>query len=331
MRKVLSFITAISLVIGIGSAINVEEVNAAQLVSVKVDGKGVNFPDAKPFINTDGRTIVPGRFVFEAMGATVDWEEQNQLITIIKGSKQIVMQIGQNWAIEHDINEDKRLTFDTKPVLITDNGETRTYIPLRFVSETFGAGVAWDDVNKLAIIRTDGTVENVPTPTPTPVLTKQPIKYIDIKPEEIPYPEVIEIAKLENVSYVAAVGPEKSRTRQIEVSFGEKNPRNNNDRNGVFSVNIEKGSKEFITIYLSKYDDLVLDRLKKSLAILYPDDADFQNTLYETTVNYRGVSGFKMLDLKAGYDVYIDQTLPINDEGTWGRDAFNVWLKVIKK
>lgn len=349
MKKRLSIIAicfAIVMWMMVGDGIFNAQANAAQIVTVKVDGKAIQFPDAKPFINADGRTIVPGRFVFEAMGATVDWEAQNQLITITKGTKKVIMQIGQNWAIIHDTGVDKRVEFDTKAVLITDNGESRTYIPLRFVSETFAAGVAWDDVNKLAIIRTDGTVENVPTPTPTPVYVPDPIlskkygyevgkvgsvAYHRIKPEEITYPEVIELAKLDDVFWVSGASSASSRTKVIDVTFGEKNPRNNNEMNGVLGINVQKDPAEFITFDLSKYDDLVLDRFKKSLAILYPDDIDFQNTLYETAVNYRGVSGFKKLDLKEGYSIYIDQTLPINDSGTWGRDAFNVWLKVIKK
>ncbi len=40
-------------------------------VKVVVDGKEVEFPDAEPFIDINGRTMVPLRFVSEALGAKV--------------------------------------------------------------------------------------------------------------------------------------------------------------------------------------------------------------------------------------------------------------------
>ncbi|WP_010250288.1 stalk domain-containing protein [Acetivibrio cellulolyticus] len=51
-------------------------VSGAEGVSVTVDSKAVNFPDAKPFIDMNGRTLIPVRFVTESMGATVGWNEE---------------------------------------------------------------------------------------------------------------------------------------------------------------------------------------------------------------------------------------------------------------
>ncbi|HOA98329.1 MAG TPA: stalk domain-containing protein, partial [Acetivibrio saccincola] len=48
-------------------------VSANENVSVTVDGKKVVFPDAKPFIDENGRTLIPVRFVTEDLGATVEW------------------------------------------------------------------------------------------------------------------------------------------------------------------------------------------------------------------------------------------------------------------
>ncbi|MFY9174250.1 MAG: stalk domain-containing protein, partial [Peptococcia bacterium] len=46
---------------------------AANTVTVYVDGVRVNFPDQKAYINSDNRTLVPVRFVSEALGADVEW------------------------------------------------------------------------------------------------------------------------------------------------------------------------------------------------------------------------------------------------------------------
>ncbi|MFY9378227.1 MAG: stalk domain-containing protein, partial [Peptococcia bacterium] len=46
---------------------------AANTVTVYVDGVRVNFPNQKAYINSDNRTLVPVRFVSEALGADVEW------------------------------------------------------------------------------------------------------------------------------------------------------------------------------------------------------------------------------------------------------------------
>ena len=43
-------------------------------VTVIVDGKKIDFPDAPAFIDENGRTQIPIRFVGEALGAKVGWD-----------------------------------------------------------------------------------------------------------------------------------------------------------------------------------------------------------------------------------------------------------------
>lgn len=50
-------------------------------LSVFVNGEHVEFPDRRPVI-VDNRTLVPLRGVFEAMGATVDWEPEALRATV---------------------------------------------------------------------------------------------------------------------------------------------------------------------------------------------------------------------------------------------------------
>lgn len=59
-------------------------------VSVNVNGNVVHFPDQRPFSDTRaGRVYVPLRFVSEALGAKVDWDNANQTAVIVLGEKQI--------------------------------------------------------------------------------------------------------------------------------------------------------------------------------------------------------------------------------------------------
>ena len=63
-------------------------------VSVTVDGRKVVFPDAKPFIDENGRTLIPVRFVTEDLGATVEWNARTGSVHN-KRRVNIMIRIGQ--------------------------------------------------------------------------------------------------------------------------------------------------------------------------------------------------------------------------------------------
>ncbi len=119
----------------------------AQLpLRVVVNGDRVNFPDAEPFIDDNGRTQVPVRFVSEALGAKVDWEGSTKTVTISQGDKEIKIVIGKK---DYTINGEKNL-MDTEALLKED----RTFVPVRFVSEGLGARVDWDSAVRTVYIDT---------------------------------------------------------------------------------------------------------------------------------------------------------------------------------
>ena len=134
-------------------------VNANADVSVTVDGKKVVFPDAKPFIDENGRTLIPVRFVTEDLGATVEWNTQDREVYITKESTRIMIRIDERNIVVNG----KIKTMDTKAIIKDD----RTYVPIRYVAEELGATVGWDAATRTVIITTVGGSPN-PTPTPTP-------------------------------------------------------------------------------------------------------------------------------------------------------------------
>ncbi len=115
-------------------------------VSVVMDGKKIWFPDAQAFIDSNGRTLVPVRFVAESLGAKVGWESKTQVIPITRGDQSIVLTIGQS-VVQAD---GKAVTLDTKAIL----SGGRTFVPLRFVSEVLGAKVDWDNPTETVFIKT---------------------------------------------------------------------------------------------------------------------------------------------------------------------------------
>jgi len=103
-----------------------------------------NTLDVPPQI-LQGRTVVPLRFISEAFGATVEWIAETKEITIQFGTTQIQLRIGSSTAT---INGEKN-TLDVPPQIL----QGRTVVPLRFISEAFGATVEWIAETKEITIR----------------------------------------------------------------------------------------------------------------------------------------------------------------------------------
>ena len=88
-----------------------------------------------PYIQND-RTFVPIRVVGENLGYKVDWNQQKRVVTI-KGSKTIQLPVGQSTALVNG----KKVAIDPRGNVQTTIRGSRTYVPLRFVSENMGAKV----------------------------------------------------------------------------------------------------------------------------------------------------------------------------------------------
>ncbi len=116
---------------------------AASDISVYVDGTKVAY-DAKPMIG-GGSTLVPLRQTFEALGADVVWDNANQTITAKKDDTTIKLTIGYDYAYKND----DILTISSSPIVENN----RTYVPLRFVAESFGAEVSWNGSTQTVTIK----------------------------------------------------------------------------------------------------------------------------------------------------------------------------------
>ena len=104
--------------------------------------------DTAPYIE-NGTTFIPLRGLLELMNATVEWNGENQSIKVNKGSTVINLQI-RNYLV--DVTTVKygtvRYTLLAAP-RITDS---RTFIPIRFVSEQLGYNVEWDGATQTVTI-----------------------------------------------------------------------------------------------------------------------------------------------------------------------------------
>lgn len=85
-----------------------------------------------------GRTIVPLRFIAEAFGAEVKWEGETSTIRIYYPILNIYITLQVNNTTARI--DKKVIKLDIPPMIVAG----RTLIPLRFISEAFGAQVDWD-------------------------------------------------------------------------------------------------------------------------------------------------------------------------------------------
>jgi hypothetical protein len=91
--------------------------------------------DASAYIKNN-RVMVPVRFISEALGFNVQWDPIFKIVSIYANGKLMRLQIGNTTA---DLFG-KAVMLDSVPEI--KNG--RTFVPLRFISENFGANITWD-------------------------------------------------------------------------------------------------------------------------------------------------------------------------------------------
>lgn len=104
-------------------------------IRVIVNGHEVTFDTIGPR-EYNGRVLVPLRGVLEDLGATVDWDANTQTVIAANKGMEIELPIGRRYAM---VNKE-RMPLDVPAMTIAGT----TMVPLRFISETLGASVRWN-------------------------------------------------------------------------------------------------------------------------------------------------------------------------------------------
>ena len=140
MKKIMSLLLCVLLLLPTFSVV------AQSDISVEINGEKMQF-DVMP-IEENGRVLVPMRAIFEELGAGIFWDDTTWTVTAEKGDKKIILHVGSPYA---RVNKDD-VPLDV-PAKIVDG---RTLVPVRFVAETLGAFVDWDEsTNTVKIISSD--------------------------------------------------------------------------------------------------------------------------------------------------------------------------------
>jgi hypothetical protein len=128
--------------------------HADTTIYVTVDGELLNM-DQPPIIDQNSRTLVPVRFVSEALGVNdIKWDQDAQKATFFDENHKIEVTMNQPDILVNG----QTVTMDTTAQVV--NG--RSMIPARYIAEALGATVGWDEAsNTVTIQRTKPQTNNL--------------------------------------------------------------------------------------------------------------------------------------------------------------------------
>lgn len=172
MKKILSILLtlvfAMSMLTGCSAAENTNNAAEDFVLTMQIGNPMMTVNGAETEIDPgrgtvpvvqDDRTLVPIRAIIEAMGGTVNWDEETQTVLLELGGDVITLNIGN---IAAYLNETKH-TLDVAPATIND----RTMLPIRFIAESFKFKVDWVQETQTITITKSAAAESAPTTEPT--------------------------------------------------------------------------------------------------------------------------------------------------------------------
>lgn len=119
---------------------NLDDYEELENLSVIIDYEYKDFTQNP--VNVDGRILLPMREFFEALGAEIEWNDENKELHVTHEDSKIFLKIGSTDSIVNGVFQ----SLDVAPSLINDS----TYIPLRFAAEALGYEIIWNsDYNSI--------------------------------------------------------------------------------------------------------------------------------------------------------------------------------------
>lgn len=154
MKKILSVVLAMCVMLSVCAmpvmaeeAIAATQMQTKDVITIMVDGVYVDCAKYGQLpVIVEGRTLVPLRSVFEALGATVEWNNETRSVTSVKGEVTIALAVDSK---EMAVNGAVK-TLDVPAQIMND----RTMVPVRAVAEAFGCTVEWNNDTRTVIIVT---------------------------------------------------------------------------------------------------------------------------------------------------------------------------------
>lgn len=135
---------------------------AAAGSDVTIFFNGVKQQYAPPPQIINGRVLVPMTSIFEAFGAQMNWDSASRTAIAFKEGKYVAVKVGSKVGIKADatvingkyqLSNSQNVSLDAAPVIVN----SRTMVPLSFVSQALGAQVSWLGNTRQVFINNDGS------------------------------------------------------------------------------------------------------------------------------------------------------------------------------
>lgn len=240
-----------------------------QDIKIKINGNDV-ISDVAPFVDNN-RTLVPIRVISENLGYNVNWDNQTQKVTVKNDNKVVELTIGKK-----DVNiNGNNSSIDVAP-MIKNN---RTFVPLRFISESFGNDVKWDNDSRVVKIDKKIAIKSDITNNTNKIINNNP-------PKEKPKEQYVDYSE--------------HNRKVVEDYYRQQNNNNNNYSRPIYTPEVP--SKPQQNTYVS--DDEILRNIRDNVKI---------NTQVIEAQTVSGVDLVGTLQNNTNYtikSIYIDILLP---------------------
>jgi len=120
-------------------------VNDKQMTVAPRDGSATTVTlDAAPLLGAGNRTLVPLRAIAESFGVTVTWDAKTRAATITGGTNTLKLTLGKATAVVNGLDTPIDTNAKVVPLIVAG----RMLLPVRFVAESLGATVNYNQVTK---------------------------------------------------------------------------------------------------------------------------------------------------------------------------------------
>lgn len=123
----------------------VDDAGSDGAVTVEINGEALEL-EREPIMEND-RVLVPMRAIFEALGAEVSWDNETNTASAVRGDVSVSITIDRGVMLKNGAE----ISLDA-PARLIDDGYT--YVPIRAISEAFGAEVVWDEDSYKVVVTT---------------------------------------------------------------------------------------------------------------------------------------------------------------------------------
>ncbi|MDK8183502.1 copper amine oxidase N-terminal domain-containing protein [Paenibacillus sp. UMB4589-SE434] len=146
MKKIVTMLVAFGMLF---SVVNLPAVQAAPTIKIYLNGSRLA-TDVAP-IMVKNRTLLPLKTVFEALNASISWNQSTKTVTASRNGNEMVLKIGSKTAKLNNRN----ITLDVPAQVV----KGRTLVPVRFASEAMGEKIDWNERTSSVYITTSSSNE----------------------------------------------------------------------------------------------------------------------------------------------------------------------------